>query len=94
MKFHEHPLNAEIGNYLAWLLDQVEKGRLTASENYKIVQAGNNVFRASGLPQGPDADPVAIAVFRQQFHVFKSKTIELCPHLADEVRNMSSGQSR
>jgi hypothetical protein len=94
MKFHEHPLNKEIGDFQGWLLDQVMSKKITPEQNQIINRAARQPFIASGLPKGPDADPVSIAVFRQVLHVMKTKTIELCPQLADEVRSFSSGRSR
>lgn len=94
MKFHEHPLNTEISNFQAWLWTKVDEKRLTLDENAAIVRAGNVVFQQSGLPNGPELSDLTLAVFRQQLHVLKTKAVEICPSLADEVRNWSSGQSR
>ncbi len=94
MKFHQHPLNTEISNFVAWLWEKVDEKRLTADDRAKIIRAGNEVFQQSGLPKGPEVSEVALAVFRQQLHVLKAKSVEICPSLADEVRNWSSGQSR
>lgn len=94
MKFHQHPLNTEISNFAAWLWEKVDEKRLTASERAEIIRAGNQVFQQSGLPKGPEVSDVTLAVFRQQLHVLKTKAVEICPSLAEEVRNWSSGPSR
>ncbi|AMV22638.1 hypothetical protein [Planctomyces sp. SH-PL14] len=94
MKFSDHPLNKEMSEFLCWLWDKVDEGHLSAKRRSDIVHEANLIFDRSGLTKAPDATPIAVAVFRHSLHVMKEKTIEACPELADEVRNMGSGQSR
>jgi hypothetical protein len=94
MKFHQHPLNKEISDFVAWLSKKVDEGMLTQKTENTIIRAGNDVFHDSGLPKGPEVSDVSLAVFRHKLHVMKMLTIELVPASADEVRNWSNGPSR
>jgi len=87
VKFWEHPLNAEISNFLAWLVGKVDVRRLTHEQESIILRAGKKVFEDAGLSKGPDATPDVIAVFRHRLHVMKTKTMELCPQLTQTVKN-------
>jgi hypothetical protein len=94
MKFWQHPLNRLVGDYAVYLYDKEESGQITTAESADIMRHGIAVVTQAGLPNGPEADEITLAVYRQQLHVRKKRLLELHPELGDEVRNMPSGQQR
>lgn len=93
-RFWQHPLNVQIRAFQAWLDDRVDAGMLTYTQQVDILREGYQAFRKSGIPRGPDTDEATVSAFRQQLHILKAKTIEFCPELADDIRNMPNGPSR
>ena len=93
-RFWQHPLNAQIRDFQAWLFDRVEEGKLRNHQRAGILKEAYQAYRKADIPRGPDADELTVAAFRQQLHILKSKTVEICPDLADAIRNMPSSHSR
>ena len=93
--FWTHPTSQAVQHFHDWLFHKhFDEGKLTYDQFQEVQRAGGEVYRASGLPRGPNVDAITAAVFRQQLHVMKTKTAEYAPHLADEIRNLSSGPLR
>lgn len=93
--FWTHSASRDIQRFHDWLCQKhFNEGKLTYDQFQEIQRVGGEVYRASGLPRGPDVDAMTVAVFRQQLHVMKTKTAEYAPHLVDEIRNMSSSPLR
>lgn len=93
-RFWQHPMNAQIRDFQAWLHDRVDEGRLTYPQLVQILREGYQAYRQAGIPRGPDADEITVAAFRQQIHILKAKTLDFCPTLGDDIRNMPNDRSR
>ena len=87
MKFHEHPLNKQIGRFEIWLSEKRSEMRLSAAQHDKILGADSEIFNNSGLANAPEATDISVAVFRHMLHAVKSKAVELCPQFARVVKD-------
>lgn len=94
VKFWQHPFNQELSRFDAWLWEKLDAHQISREEMGDILRAGLTVFTASGLPDGPDLDPVSLGVFRQMLHASRQRLLQLHPELEDELRNLSAGSRR
>ena len=87
MKFWRTELNRKYGELAGWIGSLVEEGHLSRAQESAITRATLDIFAASGLPPGPDADEMSAVVFRHMYHTMKRMAGEVCPHLMEEIRH-------
>lgn len=92
-RFWQHPLNIQIREFQELLLDWTDAGKIPYGQRNGILLESYQAYRKADIPRGPDADELTAAAFRQQLHVLKKKTLEICPDLADTIRNLPSSHS-